>query len=114
MAGIPYVRRGLQHRRAVSQALRLRLCMAMALGDILSLVAAFITALLFRKLDDNWFAILFVTLPIYVSAAINTGAYAVSALSRRDCGRVSALQALVFTFGALFLISYFFRISTLR
>ena len=108
---MPYTRLGLQRRRATSQALRLRLCATMAVADILALVTAFLAALVFQNLDDNWFAILFVTVPIYLGAAMNSGAYAVTALRHRDCGRVAALQALVFTFGALFLISYFFRIE---
>lgn len=111
IASIPQTRLGLQRRRATSQALRLRLCTALALADILALVVAFLTALLFRDLYDNWLAILFVTVPIYLSAATNSGAYAVTALRHRDCGRMAALKGLIFTFSALFLISYFFRIE---
>jgi polysaccharide biosynthesis protein PslA len=106
----PFVPVKLPQRRSTAQVLRVRLCLALLASDVTSIALAFVAARLVRGYE-NWFAVMAVTLPIYVGTALNRGAYNIHALRNPSVGRNAALQSLIFTFGALFLISFFFRIE---
>lgn len=101
------------NRRAGSTAhfVRIQLYVAFAAADLAALVLAFALPTFFREGPRPWYAILGVTAPIYVWAAVNTGAFSITALRSSRKGIASALQALLFALGALLLISYFFRIE---
>ncbi|HEX8484856.1 MAG TPA: sugar transferase [Sphingomonas sp.] len=89
--------------------MRIRLCLAVAALDSFAMTMAFLVARLLKHTGDNWYAILAVGLPIYMGTALNAGGFSVQTLRRASASISRALQALLFTFATLFLISYFFR-----
>ena len=98
-------------RRRTAHSVRVRLAVMVLAADLISLVLAFLFARLLRDTPDSWYAIPAVVMSIYAGTAFNAGAYSLVALREPSRGRSAALRSLVFAFGALFLIIYFFRID---
>jgi exopolysaccharide biosynthesis polyprenyl glycosylphosphotransferase len=97
---------------ASKHALRLRLYAALVAIDLSCIFLAFGLGALVRFGDlggNAWHNIAFAAMPIYLGMAANSGAYSVGALRSPTRGAVTAMGALAFTFGALFVISYFLK-----
>ena len=91
--------------------LRMQLCIALVGLDVGALALAFSFAHFLKPGGDSWLAILTVTILIYLGSALNVGAFGIRALRDKSFGRAGALRSLLLTFGALFLISYFFQVE---
>lgn len=91
--------------------LRMQLCMALVVLDVGALALAFLFAHSLKPGGDSWIAILTVTVLIYLGAALNVGAFGIRALRDKSFARAGILRSLLLTFGALFLISYFFQVE---
>lgn len=96
-------------RQKDPHVLRMQLCMALVGLDVAALALAFLCAHSLKPVGDSWFTILTVTILIYLGAALNVGAFGIRALRDKSFARVAAMRSLLLTFGALFLISYFFQ-----
>lgn len=85
--------------------------MVLIAADISSLITAFALASLVKGGSSPWYSILGVTIPVYVWAAFQTGAFSIRALQSSRTSVGGALRALLIALLALLLISYFFRIE---
>ncbi len=98
-------------RRSAAHAVRVRLCIALLVGDAIALSTAILMPMAFGHGRSSWYTVLVVAAPIYFGTAFNSGAYTTSSLRTPGKGMSAALRSLLFTFGALFLISYFLRVE---
>lgn len=105
--------RAAEQRRPVSRhALRVRLYLALLCVDLACIFLSFAFGALVRFGDlggNSWYDIAFAAMPIYIGMAASSGAYSTTALRFPARGAVCAMGALAFTFGALFVISYFLK-----
>lgn len=81
--------------------------------DVLAVVGAFELGLLVRFGSVYWYSamdVVVVTLPIYILAAANNGAYSIEALHRTRVGILRSASALAFAFASFLFISYYFHL----
>jgi exopolysaccharide biosynthesis polyprenyl glycosylphosphotransferase len=94
--------------------LRLRLHASLITLDISCLFAGFLVAGLIYDIDmakDQWLLIFFVLAPIYLGAALNAHAYAVSVIQEPGRGVSRALQAFALAAAIVVLVAFYLKAS---
>ncbi len=92
-------------------ALRLRLFGVLLLLDVLSIGTGFAIPCFWYRNTDSLFGIFLVTCVVYVGIAFNSGAFSFKPSRTMVVDTAPAVRSLLFTYGTLFLMSYFLRLD---
>lgn len=92
-------------------ALRLRLYATLLLLDITAIAFGFLLPSHLLKSDFKLFELLTVTAIVYTGIAFNSGAFSLRSTQDVSVDTAPAVRALLFTYGVLFLLSYFLKLE---
>ncbi|KQM20940.1 hypothetical protein ASE73_16035 [Sphingomonas sp. Leaf24] len=92
-------------------ALRLRLYVILLALDITAIAFGFLLPSHLLKSDFKLFELLTVTAIVYTGIAFNSGAFSLRSAQDVSVDTAPAVRALLFTYGVLFLLSYFLKLE---
>ncbi|MEG3166531.1 sugar transferase [Sphingomonas sp. PB2P19] len=96
------------------EEIRILLYAILIILDVVAVAGAFEFGAFVRYGSFGWHSAMdavVVTLPVYIIAAFNNGAYSIDVLRRARVGIVRSTWALLFAFGTFLLIAYYFRLA---
>ena len=97
--------------RASAQMMRVRLYALLLALDIAAIILGVVMAIPLRVTTANWFGVLILLLPLFVTIAFNSKAYSVIALRSAETGIWASLQSLFLAYALLFLTYYLFKVD---
>ncbi|MEG3161754.1 sugar transferase [Sphingomonas sp. LB2R24] len=99
--------------RASAHMVRIRIYALLLALDVTAIILGVVMAIPLRVTHANWFGVLILLLPLFVTISFNSKAYSVDALHSTETGIWASLQSLFLSYTLLFLTYYLFKVDPL-